>query len=346
MILSALDSGKIFYNKFFSKNISEESCDLVSSYIIRIFFGLLLGWISIIVIQQRSKFEIHITLLSLCWLLVDRTFDEIQRYYISKKEYPKWSKLQIIKALFIIMACPLLILSNKHLSNLLVTLIFLFPGLLIFIFYINQKKHLLITAFKFLRKDAVSVVYKSFADVKSILTGFLGASLTLPKNIVLLFCADALINESHNVLNICSIQSFYIFGFYIVDKRWKILQDKESVHLVNRVFLTHICVTLIPILLIIFLCMHLNILSHKIIVFFPFIFLSECLFNINGVQRDILYYLKKSNDLMAIDLFIIILFLIMFTLVYLFNNHFLIGLSLIVIIESLRAYLYKNEFCK
>jgi len=346
MILSALDSGKIFYNRFFSEIDYKEKKECISSYIVRILIGVCLGWIGIIIILNRSMVEPYIIILSLFWLLFDRTFDEIQRFYISKKEYSKWSKLQIIKALIIIIMCPLLMLSGKYLPSLIVTLIFFIPGFLVFLFYIIKNKQLLINVFERIHVKIMSAGIRSFKEVKIMLTGLLGTSLTLPKNIVLLYSADALINESHNILNICALQSFYIFGFYIIDKRWKILQDKESVQIINSQLFFHLVLTFVPIILITLFCIRINILSLEILSFLPLLLLSECLFNINGIQREILYYKKKDNKLLRTDCFVLGVFFIIFALVFIFKNKFFIGLAAIITVELIRAYLYKNEFSK
>jgi hypothetical protein len=173
--------------------------------------------------------------------------------------------------------------------------------------------------------------------------GLLASSLTLPKNLLLILFAKENINNAHLLFSICALQSFYIFGIYIIKKRWRILQDQDGKIIINKEFLNTLLLTSSLIVLICLILGHFKFLSAQTLIYIPFIITIEFLLNLNGTIRDVLFYRNSPTNLFRIDL--IVLSLSAFLIIFL-QGRFLLGLSCIACVELLRLMLYKNELGK
>lgn len=341
MILSSLDSGKIFYNSHFKKNNNESYRE---EYFLRLLIGLILGGLAIIIVYKEKEFSPLILILSLFILTSDRIFDEIQRFLISTKNFNKWSALQINRSFLLFGLTPLLFLNTtEHIKPVLLCLLLLFSTLCISSLYLKEHIKIIIKTSKNILKNKQNFLNQVVRKINPCFTGLLGTSLTLPKNLLLILVAKENINNAHLLFSICALQSFYIFGIYIIKKRWRIFQDEDGKLIINRGFIKILFFSSSVILLICLILGYLKFLPAQTFFLIPFIITIEFLLNLNGTIRDVLFYRSTPTNLFRIDF--VVLFISTFLILFV-KDSFLLGLSCIACVELLRLLLYKNELGK
>lgn len=341
MILSSLDSGKIFYNSHFKKNNNKWYQE---EYILRLLLGLTFGGLVLFLVLKIKNFGPLILILSLFILTSDRIFDEIQRYLISTKKFSKWSHLQIYRSALLLGLTPFLFLNNNgNIKLIFLCVLLLFSSFCISFLYLKDHvkkiKELLINIFK----QNKNILKQVIQNLNPCLIGLLGTTLTLPKNLLLIFFAKENINNVHLLFSICALQSFYIFGIYIIKKRWRILQDNYGKLLISNKFIKILLFTSFLTVLICLSLWFFKFLPAQTLVFIPFIIIIEFLSNLNGTIRDVLFYRSTPTNLFRTDL--VVLFISVFLILFL-QDSFLLGLSCIAGVEFIRLMFYKNELGK
>lgn len=341
MILSSLDSGKIFYNSHFKKNNNESYRE---EYFLRLLIGLTLGSLAIVTVYKVKEFSPLVFILSLFILTSDRIFDEIQRFLISTKNFDKWSALQINRSVLLFSLTPLLFLNTtENIKPVLLCLLLLFSSLCISSLYLKKHIKIIIKTSKNILANKQKFLNQVLQKINPCFIGLMGTSLTLPKNLLLILVAKENINNAHLLFSICSLQSFYIFGIYIIKKRWRIFQDEDGKLIINKSFIK---ILFLSSFVTLFLCLsfgYLKLLPAQTFFLIPFIITIEFLLNLNGTIRDILFYRSTPTNLFRIDF--VVLFISAFLILFL-KNSFLLGLSCIACVELLRLFLYKNELRK
>jgi hypothetical protein len=341
MILSSLDSGKIFYNSHFKKNKYKSYQE---EYFLRLLIGLTLGCLCLFSVLKIKDFSPLILILSLLILINDRIFDEIQRFLISTRNFSKWSHLQLYRSALLLGLSPLLFINNNENTRLIVLCVMLlFSSLCISFLYLKDYVEKIKELSQNIIRKNKDIFKRVIQNLNPCFIGLLASSLTLPKNLLLILFAKENINNAHLLFSICALQSFYIFGIYIIKKRWRILQDQDGKIIINKEFLNTLLLTSSLIVLICLILGHFKFLSAQTLIYIPFIITIEFLLNLNGTIRDVLFYRNSPTNLFRIDL--IVLSLSAFLIIFL-QGRFLLGLSCIACVELLRLMLYKNELGK
>lgn len=89
-----------FYKVFFSNKVSLLSArDLIQKYISSVFTHITVITPIILIILIYSVDEVYLALLITLLLLVEKIYDEIQRFLLFSKEFVKWSNIFLIKML-------------------------------------------------------------------------------------------------------------------------------------------------------------------------------------------------------------------------------------------------------
>lgn len=337
MIISSLDSGKIFYNYYYSRTINSV---FKEEYLLRLLVGLFLGGISLCYVLYQKNQNAYILLPCLLVLAAERTFDEIQRFLISNKNYQKWTFIQIARSLLYFALMPLLFFGASHNKDLNLCSVLLMPTLLISIFFIKSNKEIIKQVIINLKNNFQETFSQTVQNWKPCLIGLAGSSLTLPKNILLIVFGNEKINNLHLLFSICALQSLYIFGFYLIKTRWKILQDSSGHSIINRTFYMNLALSSSFIFICGLILFNINLISKSLVFYFPLIIASEFLLNLNSTKRDILFYQKKENNLLKTDMLILGLFC---GFVFLIPKTFACGLFLLIVIELFRNVLYKSK---
>ena len=342
MILSSLDSGKIFYNSHFKNNNNNKWYQ--EEYILRLLLGLTFGGLVLVLVLKIKNFGLLILILSLFILTSERIFDEIQRYLISKKDFSKWSYLQIYRSALLFGLTPFLFFNNNgNIKLIFLCVLLLFSSLCISSLYLkNYVKKIKDLSINILKQNK-NIFKQVIQNLNPCLIGLLGTSLTLPKYFLVIFFAKENINNAHLLFSICALQSFYIFGIYIIKKRWRILQDNDGKLIINNRFIKILFFTSFLTVLICLSLWYFKFLPSQALVFIPFIIIIEFLSNLNGTIRDVLFYQSTPTDLFRTDL--VVLFISVFLILFL-QDSFLLGLSCIAGVELIRLMFYKNELGK
>ena len=341
IIISALDSGKLFYNSYFKNNCDEDS---KSEYLLRLCSGLILGCLAVFFVLYKKSFQSQAFVFCFVILINERVFDETQRFLIAKKMFNKWSNLQIIKSILLISISPLaLINTNKDAKIIILCCILLMPLLIVTCFILLNHQRSLLRTCQNTCKRFIYILKLTLSKIEPCFVCLAGSSLTIPKNLFLIIFAKEPINDFHILFSICALQSLYIFGFYIIKNRWKILQDKDANSVINTSFIANLFASSFLILVVGFFLYFLNILSIGSLFFLPLIVLIEFLFNLNTTNRDIIFYKSSKQNLLKIDLFLMGFFTIGIITI---NKAYIYGLLLLVGNEGMRYLLYKNELRK
>jgi len=337
MIISSLDSGKIFYNYYYSRS---NNSVFKEEYLLRLLVGLFLGAVSLCYVLYQKNQNTYILFPCLLILIAERTFDEIQRFLISNRNYKKWSLIQISRSLLYFALMPLLFFSASHDRRLSLCIILLVPTLLISLIFIRSKNKIIIQAITKLTNNFQKTFSQLLQNWKPCLIGLAGSSLTLPKNILLIVFGNENINNLHLLFSICALQSLYIFSFFLIKSRWKILQDSFGHSIIDKRFYINLTVSSFFILICGLFLFHINLISKSLIFYFPFIIASEFLLNLNSTNRDILFYQREKTNLLKADVLILCFFC---GLVFLIPKTLACGLLLLIITEIIRNVLYKNK---
>jgi hypothetical protein len=337
MIISSLDSGKIFYNYYYSKSIN---AFFKEEYLLRLLIGLFLGGVSLCYVLNKKNQNTYILFFCLLILIAERTYDEIQRFLISDKNYKKWSLMQISRSLLYLALMPLLFLGASHEKGLSLCIILLMPTLLVSLYFISSNNKLMFQTIKKIINNFKITFSQTIQNWKPCLIGLAGSSLTLPKNILLIAFGNENINNLHLLFSICSLQSLYIFSFFLIKNRWKVLQDSSGHSIIDKRFYINLAGSSFFILICGLFFFYINLISKSLIFYFPFIIASEYLLNLNSTKRDILFYQREKTDLLKADALILCLFC---GLAFLMPKTLACGLLLLIITEIIRNGLYKNK---
>jgi len=340
MIISALDSGKIFYNYYFSRSANSV---FKEEYFLRLLVGLFLGAVSLCFVLYQKNISVYVLIPCLLILVSERTYDEVQRFLISNKNYKKWSIIQIFRSLLYLALTPLVFLGNSNNENLILFIILLTPTALILLYIITFDECYILQTANNLKTNFQKVLSQLQLNWKPCLIGLAGASLALPKNILLIAFGSANINNLHLLFSVCAFQSLYIFSFFLIKKRWKILQDAAGHAIINKKFYINLTLSSLFVFVVGLVLFKINLVSKSVFFYFPLIIASEFLLNVNSTKRDILFYQKKENNLLKIDILILCFFC---GFVLLIPKNLTCGLILLIITEVIRNAFYKNKLSK
>ncbi len=337
MIISSLDSGKIFYNYYYSRS---NNSVFKEEYLLRLLVGLFLGGVSLGYVLYQKNQNAYILFPCLLILVAERTYDEIQRFLISNKNYKKWSYIQIFRSFLYFALTPLLFLGPIKDKALTLCIILLMPTLLIFLFFVRINSKKIIKAIISLKNNFQETCSQTIQNWKPCVIGLAGSSLTLPKNILLIAFGNENINDLHLLFSICAIQSLYIFGFFLIKSRWKVLQDSLGHSIINKSFYINLALSSFFILFCGLFLFNIKFINQSLIFYFPFILASEFFLNLNSTTRDILFYRRKEANLLKTDMIILCFFC---GLVFFIPKTLACGFLLLIITEIIRHVLYKNK---
>ena len=337
MIISALDSGKIFYNYYFSRSVNSV---FKEEYFLRLLVGLFLGGVSLCFVSYQKNISVYVLIPCLLILVVERTYDEVQRFLVSNKSYNKWSIIQISRSLLYLAFSPLVFLGNSNNKDLILFIILLTPTALILLYIIIFDKCYIFKTVNNLKNNFQKVFSQLQSNWKPCLIGLVGSSLALPKNILLIEFGNENINNLHLLFSVCALQSLYIFSFFLIKKRWKILQDTGGYSIIDSSFYINLALSSFSVFIGGLILFKINLVGESVFFYFPLIIASEFLLNVNSTKRDILFYQKKETNLLKTDILILCFFC---GLAFFIPKNLTCGLILLIITEVIRNAFYKNK---